>query len=86
MSLLERVDSGSIRQTGNRHRDGQGGRQPTRPVFSLPHFPHSCCSSPFFKSAFVQQLANLLRIRCDILLQIQIVEQLEISIQVVIRL
>jgi len=42
MSLLSPVERTSIRQAGKRHRqrDRQtGGRQPTRPVDSLPHVP-----------------------------------------------
>jgi len=41
------------------------------------------CTSPD-SVLLVQQRASLLRIRCDILLQIQIIEQLEIRIHLVI--
>ena len=79
MSLLSPKQSPSVRQTGTRNRQCHrqtGSRQPFRPVNSLPHF-----SSPVSRD---KQSANLLRIRCHILLQIQIIQQLEIRIHVVI--
>ena len=88
MSLLSPMESASTRQAGNRNRqrDRQtGGRQPIRSVFSPPHFPR-LCSLHFavLQCIPVTTGANLLRIRCDILLQIQIIEQLEIRIHLVI--
>ena len=81
MPLLRRVKDGSVRETGNRNRrrDRQAsGRQPIRPVFSPPHVPALPRPSPFFSVSPAPLRANRLRIRYDILLQIQIIEQLEI--------
>ena len=48
MSILRRMESGFVPQTGkgNGNRNRQtGGREPVRPVFSPPHFP---CLALFF--------------------------------------
>jgi hypothetical protein len=42
MSLLRRAKGSPVRHTRQGNCDGYrqtGGRQPVRPVFSLPHFP-----------------------------------------------
>lgn len=86
MSLLRRAKGAHVRQTRQGNADSYrqaGRRQPIRPVFSLPHFPalHFAVLSVHPRD---KRRANRLRIRCDILLQLQIIQQIEIRIHLVI--
>jgi hypothetical protein len=78
--LLWRVKSSLLRKTRDRngHSHSQTGRrQPFRSRFSRPHVP--CLSL-----VPAQTLREPLRIRCHVLLHIQIIQHIEIRIQIVI--
>lgn len=80
MSLLGRKHGVGVPQEGdgNGHSDRQtGARQPSRPVPSVPHFPRLALRR-------AANLAPTLRIRCDVLLQLQIIQQIEIRVHLVI--
>ena len=82
MSLL-RCPKGEARKRNCDSYRQTGGRQPFRSVFSVLHFPalHFAVLQPLSPTT---RIIFVLRIRCDILLQVQIIQQIEIRVHIVI--